>query len=524
MSDIELILPTRSRVRSLSLRGLSLWIAALVICLQLVADYSTPDTAAPTFVWLIIILAQVVALVACYIVSRKVPSPSSFRWQLVCLYLLIHAAATGMLLWHNLDPFFRYISPGNSTYLSTISLIPILLAVSGTFRKDEPTAIKFIDLFLALTIGLFFFVQVFSVVTATASAPSGDRFIWNVFDTQLFFLACCATLRLAGAVTPSEKFFFYVATVFYWMRAIFMHIHNHALDHDLFIGSLNVTPVRDLLNDVPYLVLMCLAVRQLPLRIREYQPSKTFALLSEGGSPLFMGLGLVLLGISVCRLHFYAGATAIVVAVAGYGLRNGLTLGKLMETEEELRTAKAELESMVVEDSLTGIPNRRAFDHTLNQEWHIAVRTQRPLCLLMIDIDLFKQLNDCYGHHAGDQCLVAIAKIFRQQLSREGEFVCRYGGEEFAVILPGTDLTGASHMAEKLCQAVRTQNIKNRTTSGFVTISIGAAIAGFVAVSSPKDLLLAADEALYKAKRSGRDRIEVAQLKPIEQFTASLSN
>jgi diguanylate cyclase (GGDEF)-like protein len=179
---------------------------------------------------------------------------------------------------------------------------------------------------------------------------------------------------------------------------------------------------------------------------------------------------------------------------------------------------------------LTGIANRRAFEEALNQEWRRALRHKTPLCLLMIDVDYFKRFNDAYGHVAGDQCLQTVARTLARNARRAGEMAARYGGEEFAVLLPQTNFDEALRLAERMCQAVRDQNVphKGSEVASHVTISVGAACAEHVMNSvareqplndnapgetrraNPTILVKCADAALYRAKTDGRNRAVAA--------------
>ncbi len=169
-------------------------------------------------------------------------------------------------------------------------------------------------------------------------------------------------------------------------------------------------------------------------------------------------------------------------------------------------------------DGLTGIANRRTFDEVIAQQWKLTLRTAAPLSLLLLDVDHFKSFNDTYGHITGDDCLRTMAKTLRDTVRRPSDLVARYGGEEFAVLLPATDLEGASIVAEELRLAVAALDIPhegNAGCGGVVTVSCGASTASAGIGSSiqmPKGLLLAADTALYKAKRQGRNQVATAQL------------
>ena len=141
---------------------------------------------------------------------------------------------------------------------------------------------------------------------------------------------------------------------------------------------------------------------------------------------------------------------------------------------------------------------------------------QHALALLLIDIDHFKNLNDCYGHRSGDQCLVEIAAALQSVLPRSGDLLARYGGEEFAVILPATSMDGAQVVAGRMQAAVRSLNIQNETPIGnFATVSIGIAVYEFPQAGSPAILIEASDRALYKAKQNGRNRIELSSMQAV---------
>ena len=165
------------------------------------------------------------------------------------------------------------------------------------------------------------------------------------------------------------------------------------------------------------------------------------------------------------------------------------------------------LERHANQDSLTEVANRRCFDLTLDAEWRRGIRDRQPLSLLMMDVDCFKQYNDLYGHREGDHCLRQVAKAMGQALTRPGDFLSRYGGEEFAAILPGTDLDGARLIGERLRTAVMALNLplQRADSSRQVTISVGCASRRPSANLTGYCLLQGADDQLYLAKHSGRN-------------------
>jgi len=180
------------------------------------------------------------------------------------------------------------------------------------------------------------------------------------------------------------------------------------------------------------------------------------------------------------------------------------------ERTAELYAANEALRRLAVLDGLTGIPNYRRFQEVFEAEWRRALRGALPVSALMIDIDFFKEFNDAHGHQAGDECLKEVARVLSESVNRPGDLVSRYGGEEFAVMLAGTDLEGARRVAEKVRAAVADLEVPKGADakSGQVTISVGAASIVPSERKSAEELIAAADRALYKAKRGGRNRVE----------------
>lgn len=179
------------------------------------------------------------------------------------------------------------------------------------------------------------------------------------------------------------------------------------------------------------------------------------------------------------------------------------------ERTAELRAANGRLEELSRSDPLTGLANRRHFDEVKEIEFRRALRTGQPLSLLMCDVDYFKLYNDSYGHAQGDQCLQDVAATLRSVFGRAGELVARMGGEEFAVLLPGTDSAQAYLAAERLRQALATRALTHAASqvAPHVTLSIGVAQLEPATMDRFDLLAQHADQALYRAKSQGRDRV-----------------
>lgn len=190
---------------------------------------------------------------------------------------------------------------------------------------------------------------------------------------------------------------------------------------------------------------------------------------------------------------------------------------------EEMLRHRAEQERLIATtDGLTQVANRRCFDERLPSEWHRLMQGKQQLSLIMLDVDYFKRYNDCYGHQAGDICLVKVASSAAQAVKRSSDLFARYGGEEFAAILPNTDADGAIAVAESIREAIRDLGIPHEQSnvSTIVTVSMGIATVIPTAETSPDELVALADRALYDAKRQGRDRYTSANQMTAPDFNA----
>jgi diguanylate cyclase (GGDEF)-like protein len=184
-------------------------------------------------------------------------------------------------------------------------------------------------------------------------------------------------------------------------------------------------------------------------------------------------------------------------------------------TYQKLSENHGKLSEHAFLDGLTKLANRRYFDKVLESEVRRASREQSNIALLFCDVDYFKAYNDTYGHIKGDSCLQSIAAIFKKEFQRAGDFVARFGGEEFAIILSGSLANDAYDSAEKFRQHILSENIENSGAPlGKISMSIGIASVIAPEPNDSEKLLSKADKALYKAKANGRNRTEVSPFSP----------
>jgi len=183
---------------------------------------------------------------------------------------------------------------------------------------------------------------------------------------------------------------------------------------------------------------------------------------------------------------------------------------RIVDLQKELMETNRRLEQLSITDGLTNLNNHRYFQDELCRAFEESARYERPLSLAMADIDFFKKVNDSYGHAVGDEVLKATARMFKES-SRTTDLVARYGGEEFAVMMPETDLDAAMTFAEKLRALVESTPVETQAGPLRVTVSVGVATIPHPKIHAAKELVVAADNALYGAKHAGRNQVKAEE-------------
>ncbi|HEX2836064.1 MAG TPA: diguanylate cyclase [Thermoanaerobaculia bacterium] len=180
---------------------------------------------------------------------------------------------------------------------------------------------------------------------------------------------------------------------------------------------------------------------------------------------------------------------------------------RIVDLQKELLETNKRLELLSITDGLTKLHNHRHFQDELSRAFEESQRYQRPLSLVMIDIDFFKKINDTYGHAVGDDVLKGVARRYRDSV-RSTDLVARYGGEEFAVMMPETSLQDAMLFAEKIRHLIEEAPLETQAGAVPATISLGVASVPHSRIHTAKELIIAADKALYRAKKNGRNQVQ----------------
>ena len=463
-----------------------------------------------------IVIAELAAVSACLTVAGKTPGQSRILWCLLALSILLHATAMSLDMiaeWHGKA---ATLAPALQVLLGTLDGVPLLLAVSLQAGTREDLLFRIMKVVLSLATGALFYVLIFSVLPIHTNAqPATLVFVSNLFDVLGIFLWIAAMIRGFGADQANERRFFVCLSMFLGSSTILDSVHNRILmKHDYVWLDLFLSASPLLLAGVIFMT----SSRPLP----SLYGSPRIGRIIRSGSPVFLSLALLLLGIFVSRSQFYIGTSAVVLSIVCYCAINIILHERAIEAEESLAHANRRLTELAGTDGLTGTPNRRAFDQRIVVEVRAAHRFAQPLSLLLIDVDNFKQLNDAKGHLAGDDCLVQIAQTLYRALPRATDFLARYGGEEFVVLLPATDGFGAATMAHTLHRAISNLYLEHpRSPSGLVTVSIGVSTYDGSVPPDMLGLIHTADQALYRAKSLGRNRTEVLVMGEVDKANIS---
>jgi diguanylate cyclase (GGDEF)-like protein len=369
-------------------------------------------------------------------------------------------------------------------YFFTVALINLVLAFSGTRISDpdgkQKSILFFIIAFTSNFLSWFLYIFDINTVLKIVSATLSSVFIWGmvVFSykrceyplprtliSTIFLINCFAlgyftyTDQLYLALHVSALF---VPVAFCIIGYLFLNIKKHRNPSDAILAY------------AFFCMALVVAARSLLLKF----------------SPELFSATIVSSQVIWPAFSVISGVFAL-----------------LSFTEE----AQLKLRKESNTDQLTGLANRRSMDQILTAEWARADRYQRPLALVMLDVDFFKNYNDHYGHQAGDDRLKEVAKLLLQSGQRAGEVAVRYGGEEFLLILPDTDVAAARLLAEKTCSSVAKSEIPHQySLLGILTLSAGVAVVSNNNYKNIGELLRAADSALYQAKSSGRNQAQVA--------------
>ncbi|HEY3703414.1 MAG TPA: GGDEF domain-containing protein [Terracidiphilus sp.] len=441
-------------------------------------------------------------------------------------------AGTGVLLWaaaHSIEVFAGHSTGGSvltvdaSDFVYVCAIFPLLMAFATT---RETQSLRGVFVLNCAQTGLALVLAWYMLYRMSRSPEVAEVIMGRIYGAACALLAVMSLMRRFCRVTEEERQALRWISFFLWS---YLPVEL-GMDYLTQYRGLTSGTLLDLAWSIPFGIAGWFALA-LPLSGTSTRPRaamSTARLLVECACPLLLNAGIFALAAAVIRQHLRLGLIAIGCLLLIQGLQAALVQmsylnGRrtLLARESELRAANASLEQLALVDPLTGIANRRRFDHAFRAAFRRASRRRHPLALLLVDADFFKSVNDLHGHPYGDECLVALAGVMACQARGPDDVVARIGGEEFVVLLPDTDADGAAAVARRLHEEVQKLALLNEASpfGGRLTISIGLAAWFSSSGLSESDLMRAADQTLYRAKQGGRNRtasvlLESAEVRP----------
>ncbi|UPG92638.1 GGDEF domain-containing protein [Luteibacter aegosomatissinici] len=470
---------------------LLLAIPVIAMTVPEIAGHDLPEL--PYYLMLLAVLLACATAVGC------MRSPAYERRTMLCLAIGLGCWAAGMA-----NAIANSGTDDNAiiNYVFFVAYgLPLLYAVSA--NRDEPTTPgrRIVD-------GILFLLLVVLCYLGVEDLQDGRGLLRHeyvgwvaaAFDVENVFLFLVFFVRAMAAESDAEFRFFRVTAVFLGVYAAAAAIHNHDV---LYPQALWLQRAADTLPAIAFVLLACLLhANRTPRPFKP--PYRRWARWAAAGfAPGVLLAAVFAMSVGIRESHGLVGRVALALAMLTYIVRVVQTQFWFATARDRLKEALSAVERLSLLDELTGVPNRRAFEHTLAALTGEAQRDGRPLSALMIDVDLFKTFNDTLGHPEGDVALVAVARLLAGTLRRPADFIARYGGEEFVVLLPNTPIQGAEVVARRMTRAVYDAALDfPHGIDGRVTVSIGIA---FGNAPDGAALLRQADMALYQAKHAGRN-------------------
>ncbi len=458
-----------------------------------------------------LIVPPLLASAACFWRGRHAVDRARLLWTLTSLGLLVWSVGAVMA---TREEFFLH-TPDNLAAGSQIVFfmygIPVLLAIALQAEGSISSPLIWLDGIQIAITGFLIYLELFNVAPflSAPANPGSIAMVVLTFNVENIVLAVAATLRALSGTPREETHRFYRSfAVFLWTYAAASALYNYITVRAAGTDGLDGTLVT-----APFLMLCIFALHDAEdatsTKVKRSERAATLSLMLDNASPAIFPASVLALGIAIARHHFVSGTASIAVSVLVYSVRSTLLQIQYRRAQAEASEARDRMEIISLTDPLTGIPNRRHFDRVFLAEWNRLSRQPGPLSLLLIDIDHFKFLNDEFGHGEGDICLRQVAHVLQASLRRESDTMTRFGGEEFAAVLPNTDAPGAEAVALRMAATLRSMRLRTKSPMGdAVTISIGRSTCELPTGFTQEDLFDTCDRALYQAKQNGRDRTE----------------
>jgi diguanylate cyclase (GGDEF)-like protein len=483
---------------------MSLYLPICFLLLQFGILALVPSIAGPA-AYIFMVIAPLLAAAAAFWRGRSESTAARFGWYAVVLALVVWAAGAFDNLWQELILNRRNEMYRDSILAFNLAVVPITFLLASDWRLNGRWLVRAIDALVALALGASYFQYTWTMINDHATpAQVGVAYLVWLLDVQNLYIVSCALVRWYIAEEPEERDLFRALSVYSTIYFAIVFVNDH-----YFAGNPSFGPEYSTIVTLAFAVLSAFALRRpSALQVRPANPALVRAVRS--GSPILLAAALLIASLFLIRVDYVFGTAGVLIAVLGIGMRTTVTQVRQIEHGEALQRERSALQTIAWTDALTGVPNRHFFARALRRAWRGERRVDQPQAILMIDIDHFKQLNDRYGHPAGDACLRKVARALQRALVRPDDVLARYGGEEFIALLRDTDAAGAQVVGERLRAAVENLRIKNEgCPQRVVTVSVGAASAALSGQAAATSLVEKADRALYEAKCAGRNLVKL---------------
>lgn len=449
---------------------------------------------------LCMVVGPAAASAACWKAARSTKSGLQANWRIAALAFLFWAAGSLLAVWLPMSS-----EAGVVDFAYFLCSASLLFAMTAPENDRPRWLFLLMDSLQTVLCAFLGYIVIFGAVPFTSERviPLGPSAILWTYDCENGFMALLAALRLFGGDgSPARRRFDVAILVFTLTFGALGSLYDH-------ISPATSSPFDVMLDPAFFLFAAVTAAPLSGMRIKGRRTPSLVAFLNTLG-PVIVTAAVLLVAAWIATQRPLPGFLGIIATVSLYALRVSLLQARYIVTQQHLGQTRSRLQILALEDGLTGVGNRRAFDTALAALW-AAATSDNPFAVLLIDVDFFKAYNDRHGHLMGDTCLAAVARELKIATQHAGGVVTRYGGEEFVVLLPDT----AGPSAQQAAFAIREIVAALRFTSDAgapapITVSIGVATSH--RASSARALMLAADDALYRAKRKGRDRVEVEPL------------
>jgi diguanylate cyclase (GGDEF)-like protein len=477
------------------------------LCLQLLVLWAGPASIRPVAAHAAMVLGPLCAGLVCVWRARQEPEPARGAWRAAAMCLGLWTIGMVLNFWHEQVEHSKDVMYPDAMLAFNLSDVPLVYLLASAWQRDNRSLVRWVDGAVALALGVAYYQLNWKAASSMASVDqiSSSAIIW-LLDVLNVYITFGALVRWRAAEVPAERDFFKSLALYSVCSLVLVNLNNHWIANNPAFG-----PEASSAITASFALLAYFALRR-PAQGEAIRVSPALVLTVRGASSMMMAGTLLIVSLVLMRVDYPLGVAGVLVAVLGHWMRSTVDQVSHIMRGDAMQRLHSELQTIARTDALTGVANRHFLRPALDNLWRMHRHDGRPLAVLMIDVDHFKQFNDRHGHPAGDACLRDVATALQRALVRPGDVLARYGGEEFIALLHDVDAAAAGIVGERLRAAVQALQIPHTDSPhAVVTASVGTASThpapAPLPVASAAELVAAADLALYRAKQGGRNQV-----------------